>query len=248
MDAAYFATWLRSWAPTRFLGESPCRRHLLRRLAWAGLGLSAFQVVNTTEAKKKHRKKRKKKTKTPQPLPPPPPSSSPSPPDLRTRVDATCADGSHENAEGGDGNDRLAQTFTALTTGLLVTAQLPILKGMGSVGDFILRLAPIDGSGIPTNGVLAEATVANADVPGCSCQPWEASLVTFRFAAPATVEAGTQYALVLTRSGSDFLGWTGDLGNPCAGRAFRSLDQTAPFAVLAGASGFDFTFMTFVSS
>jgi hypothetical protein len=70
--------------------------------------------------------------------------------------------------------------------------------------------------------------------------------LTFGFPNPATVVAGTQYALVLTRPGSDQLEAIGTFDNPCAGRAFSSPNQTAPF--VEDDEGFDMTFTTFVAS
>ena len=217
-------------------------------MAGAGIGFATLRLSNTAEAKRNHHKKHKKRKMKSLPPTSPPPSS----PDLTTRVDATCSELPGANKSGAanpDRDTRYAQTFTPLASGLLVTAQLPIIKKEGSVGDFILRLVPVDGSGIPTNGVLAETTVANADVVGGSLDLGTESPVTFRFGAPASVEAGSQYSLVLTRpSDPGTWVWTGDLANPCAGRSFQSPNQTEPFAVIAGGIGFDFTFMTFVSS
>jgi hypothetical protein len=108
------------------------------------------------------------------------------------------------------------------------------------MGDYILRLGPLDASGIPTNDVLAEASVANAAVPDFE------SIVNFVFVKPATVGAGTEYALILTRPGGDLLAWDGHINDTCAGSAFVSRDQSAPF--LAAPPGIDLIFTTFVSS
>ena len=129
-----------------------------------------------------------------------------------------------------------------LANGLLVTAQLPVVKEAGSDGDDVLRLSPLD-SGVPTNSVLAQTSVANANVP--SGGP-EGTPVTFTFGTPASVGAGTQYALVLTRPGGGLLQWRGDAGNPCTGRSFFSPNQTDSFQVLSDL--IDLNFMIFVSS
>jgi hypothetical protein len=134
----------------------------------------------------------------------------------------------------------LAQTFVALASGALVSAQLPLVKQPGTAGEYLLRLGPVDGSGLPTNDVLAETSVSNLSVPTGS------STVTFTFANPAAVAAGTQYALILTRPGSTHLQWDGHLGDTCAGRGFVSTDQAAPFA--EEIEGLDLIFTTFVSA
>jgi hypothetical protein len=188
-----------------------------------------------TSARKKRRKKRneKQQPKHVAPLLSVPPPPSPRPPGRVTRVDATC----DEANSGYSGAERLAQVFTALNSGWLVSVRLPILKEAGDVGDYVLRLAPV-GGGVPTNGLLAETAVANASVPVGE------SPVTFTFRAPASVMAGTQYGLVLTRSGGDMVYWAATQGNACAGQGYFSRDQTGPFSPSSG----DFVFTTFVSS
>src|SRR5262245_13191561 len=214
-------------AVTRTVSHVPSRRDVLRSLTSVGLGLTALRLSPAAVAKRKHHKKGKKRKHTPQ-QPPSPSSPPPSPPNRVTRVDATCA-GAKVSAGGSrDGNVRVAQTFTALSSGLLVTAEVPIMKQAESVGDYVLRLSPLD-SGFPTNMVLAEAVVANTSVP---IGGREGVPVTFTFGTPASVAAGTQYALVLTRPAGDLLAWRGDLENPCTGRSFSSSNQTEPFTAL----------------
>jgi hypothetical protein len=70
------------------------------------------------------------------------------------------------------------------------------VKQLGKDGDYVLRLSPLDGSGVPTNTVLVETAAADATVP------LGESMVSFSFAAPFFVAAGTQYALVLTQRGA----------------------------------------------
>jgi hypothetical protein len=182
----------------------------------------------------KDRRKRKRRAPRAKRQQNPPPLSGPI-----TRVDATCPINT-----GGfvirTGDQRIAQTFTALRTGPLVQATIEILKGFGSTGDYILRLSAVDAAGVPTNDVLAVSVVDDSRVPDIF------SALTFGFADPATVIAGTEYALVLTRPGSDQLEAIGSFGNLCAGRAFSSPSQTAPF--VADPDGFIATFATFVTS
>jgi hypothetical protein len=215
------------------------RRRLLAALT---VGLFAGQPfsldLDEVEAKKKgkhrgHNRKHKRKRQQAPISPPPPPGPN-------TNVDATCPGPNDSGLGSTDGNTRLAQTFTALASGALVSAQLPLVKQAGTDGEYLLRLSAVDDSGIPTNDVLAETSVSNLSVP---IGP---SIVTFTFANPAAVTTGTQYALVLTRPGSTHLQWDGHLGDTCAGRGFVSTDQSAPFE--EGIEGLDLIFTTFVSS
>ena len=176
-----------------------------------------------------------------EPEPPPsPPADAPSPPPPPASVitpDAACGQISDGTAPAA-GDDRLAHTFTALGSGPLVRADLLLAKGAGSNGDYLLRLSPVDGSGVPTNTVLAETSVANANVLIGE------STVSFSFAAPFTIVSGTQYALILTRPGGDSIAWRFKGGNPCEGRSFVSQSQTDKFVPDSD----DFIFATFVSS
>ena len=135
---------------------------------------------------------------------------------------------------------RLAQTFTALASGPLVSAQVGIAQLSGTVSDYILRLSPVDGNGVPTNDVLAAAFVPNGSVPE------GISDVTFVFAPPFPVVAGTKYALVLARPGEDNFSWISRSGDVCLGQRFGSESQSAPFELFG--NGVDHVFTTFVSS
>jgi hypothetical protein len=223
----------------RSLTTAAPRRGILAALAGLlaadplGLGgevAAAKRAGKHRQKRKRHKRRtRRKKRQEDLPLPPGP----------ITRVDATCPINT-----GGflitTGDQRIAQTFIALRTGPLVQATVEILKGPGSTGDYILRLSPVDASGIPTNDVIAASVVADRFVTDVF------ATLTFGFSNPATVVAGTQYALVLTRPGSDQLEAIGTFDNPCAGRAFSSPSQTAPF--VEDDEGFDMTFTTFVTS
>jgi hypothetical protein len=230
MDLVHAAALLRS------LGRTTSRRSVLAVLI-SGLiaaGLYAPEA-DETEAKKhgKRQKKRKRKKKDK-----PSPTSLP-PPGAVTRADATCPDPTGAFLIT-DGDERIAQTFTAIGNGALVRAELVIFKVQGTFGDYILHLGAVDAFGVPSNEVLAESVVANARVPA------NESTLTFSFANPATVATGTQYALVLTRPGSSQLEWLGSFGDPCFGRAFISPNQTTAFE--ADNTGLDLGFTTFVSS
>jgi hypothetical protein len=155
-----------------------------------------------------------------------------------TRTDATCP-GPRDAAFLVNERTRLAQTFTATASGPLVRAELAIDKFAGSTGDYLLSLSPVDNSGVPTNDVLAVALVANAAVPDGE------STVDFAFPDPVSVEAGDQFALVLTRLDGDVLIWVSRAGDICAGRGFNSPGQSTSFDFLPEV---DFIFTTFVRS
>lgn len=218
MDTTHIATIRRS------LSFAASRRGLVASLSGGLIAAESPGLGLDAKAKKKANKKRKNKKRkhTKQ----------------TTRADAACASvNAIDSAVGGLA--RLAQTFTALSSGSLVSAQLDIHKGSGSVGDYILRLSPVDGAGIPTDEVLATGFVPNGNVPD------EESTVTFSFASPAKVDAGTQYALVLARPGQDNFTWMTRAGDPCVGQRFVSNSPTAPFEVIVGT---DLVYATFVRS
>jgi large repetitive protein len=121
------------------------------------------------------------------------------------------------------GASRAAQTFTAQTTGSLVRGEAEVDKFAMSTGDYVMQIASVDGSGTPTNTVLAHTAIPNGTVPA------GISTIVGVFEAPAIVEAGQQYALVLTRSPAGF-GWRLHEDNPCAGSSFSSVDQTSAWA------------------
>jgi hypothetical protein len=208
MDVDYFAELLRT------LPTPVPRRGLLAALIGGLLTALPFprdfdETVAKNSSKRRHRRKHQARRKKRQQ------QTSLSPSGPVSRVDATCP-----SRTGAflitDGDERIAQTFTAIRTGPLVQAVVEVFKVSGTTGDYILHLGAVNPSGIPTNDVLAESVVANARVPDFSAP------LTFGFANPATVVAGTAYALVLTRPGSTQLEGLGSFGNPCAGRAFTS--------------------------
>jgi hypothetical protein len=165
--------------------------------------------------KRKNRQKRKRQRSRN--------ASSPLPSGPVIATAAACSAAGNTGLGTTSGNARLAQTFTATASGALVRAELGLIKVAGTVGDYIVRLSPVDGSGVPTNVVLGEAAVSNLGVPDGS------SLIGFTFANPAPIVAGTRYALILTRPGSSQVQWDGDLDGGCPGEIFISSNQTAPF-------------------
>jgi hypothetical protein len=141
-----------------------------------------------------------------------------------------------------NGDNRFAQTFTAGLSGNVTAAELRITKNVpDGPGDYVLGINEVDGSGSPTNNVLATTTIPETSVPGGSIN----LPVTAQFAQPATVVAGQQYALVVSRPGSGGFGLRlqgrSDV-NPCPGSLFLSNGQVNPFMDI----GADLIFTTFV--
>jgi hypothetical protein len=209
---------------------APSRRGVLATLAsglFAGLpfALSNAGIEAKGGGKRRKRKKNKKNKKRKERGP-------------QTRVDAACP-GPRDNAFIVGSLARLAQTFTAGVSGQLVKAELGINHGLDSRGEYILRLSPVDGDGVPTDEVLAAAFVPEGDVATGD------STVTFTFLDPATVEANTQYALVLVRMGPGNFSWLSRAGDVCLGRGFLSDGLSAQFEPREGQ---DFVFTAFVRS
>lgn len=201
---------------------------LARGLFAIGIGSVTVDDVEASKKRKRRKRKNKKKDKNPRPSGP------------VTRADATCAASNRVVFSAFDGNLRIAQTFFAVKSGPLVTAVILSSKEPGSDGDFVLRLSPVDASRVPTNEVLAEASVVAATVPD------GVSTFTFAFSNPAPVVAGTEYALVLTRPGGTFVAWVGQSDTPCSGQRFFSNDQDKPFQ--PDPNVLDLGFTTFVKS
>jgi len=212
----------------RSLGEAPTRRGLLGGISATALVLAATRLPIEAEAKKHKKHKKKKHKKQP---------ATPQAPTIKS--DAVCPGPTNDAYAIGGVDWRLAQTFTALTSGSLIKAELLLSEPAGSLGDYVLRIAPADGAGIPTNIILAETVVPDINVPNGK------STVSFTFANPASVVAGNSYALVLTRSGSDKLVWLGHIGNSCTGTTYFSESQFGQFVAVGN---IDLIFETFVSS
>ena len=221
----------------RSLGEAPSRRGLLTGLSATALALAATRLPIAVEAKKAKKQKHKKKKHKKQPATPQTTPQTPATP--VTKADAVCPGPTNDAYAIGGVDWRLAQTFTALTSGSLVKAELLLSEPAGSLGDYVLRIAPADGAGIPTNIILAETTVLDINVPNGK------STVSFTFANPASVVAGNSYALVLTRPGSDKLVWLGHIGDSCTGTTYLSESQFGEFVAVGN---IDLIFQTFVNS
>ena len=202
------------------------RRSLLQALGAGALAaLPLAWLANDTDARKKRKKaRRKKKRKNQQPSP-------------QVRSDATCA-GAPANATILQPQGVLAQSFTAGQTGSLVRADLTIhrLDTTSATGNLFLRLAPLVDA-FPGPNALASAQVAASTVAT------GVSVVTFAFADPAPVKAGTSYALVLSRDGDGGIAWSNRPGSACDGRSFLTTDISEP---LEADNNHDLLFTTFV--
>ena len=135
---------------------------------------------------------------------------------------ASCLGPASGTAFTNDGNARYAQTFTVETNGTATGAQVAIYRG-GTAGDFVVELVAVNHSGIPTNTILASATLLDASLPSGP------SIQEVSFAVPAAITAGQQYAVLVTRPGSSLLGVGVRTLDDCAGALFISSDQTAQF-------------------
>lgn len=196
------------WAPGP---RMPSRRTLMQIVATGALAtVSPALAGDATARKHNKRRKRRKKRQNQKPTP---------------QIAATCA-AAVTSGFGGTAPIRIAQTFTPSIGGALVSANLKLQKLADSQGDYLLHLAPVDNFGVPTNEVLAAASVANAQVPV------EISTVRFTFPVPARITSGVPLALVLTRADDDVI-WHAAQGDVCGGLTFGSDDQAAPFTVFA---------------
>jgi hypothetical protein len=191
------------------------RRDALRILAGAGFG--GFVTIDTvsTEARKGRKRKGKGKGKDKQKVRichngqtitvsktalkahlkhgdttgacPTQDSLPPSP----SVADATCSGPGNSNVTG---SRRFAQTFVALRSGQLTSATIELEQNQDSA-DFVVEIRTVDGSGVPTNTVLATTTVDNVPSTAFGGPP---RTITADFSAPAAVVAGQTYALSLT--------------------------------------------------
>ncbi len=103
-------------------------------------------------------------------------------------ADAACPGPGEADLSGANGDYRLAQTFTAQTTGNLTDAQVELNQTgqtAGPTGDWVISINTVNVVGAPTNSVLASATLPDEDVPG----GYATVLVTFE--APAPVDCWT---------------------------------------------------------
>jgi hypothetical protein len=137
-----------------------------------------------------------------------------------------------------------AQTFTAGRTGLLDQVDLNLSKG-GSPVNLTVELRDA-AAGEPGTQVLASASLPASGVPLTAAH----AFVAIPFAVPASVTAGTQYAIVAYAAGSggDYYYWW-DGGPPsqyAGGMEFVPL-SSPPIAPWNPFPTLDFAFKTYVA-
>lgn len=139
-------------------------------------------------------------------------------------------------------DDWEAQTFTAGVTGALTDVVLPLKD---SSNQLVVAIAPVDADGRP----LVDATpLASTNVAVSASTDYVD--VDVLFSAPAGVEAGKQYAIVLREPTA----WAADVGSsiqdpggtPCADGAYAAGRSWFAHSDLGAAGDGDFFFQTYV--
>jgi hypothetical protein len=133
-----------------------------------------------------------------------------------------------------------AQTFTASSSGLLTTAQINVEAA--SVGQpYLVEIRAVSG-GAPTDTVLASAN-ATAGATG-------ETVISAVFATPASVVAGQEYALSITRGNVSAPAVEVGVrsGNPCPGDLYIKNSGTGGAWVIAITTDFDLVYTAFVTS
>jgi VCBS repeat-containing protein len=135
----------------------------------------------------------------------------------------------------------LAQTFTAGLSGTLDQVDLALRRSSGAVGPLTVEIRNVAG-GAPGADVLASASLPAASVPTA-----ETAFVAVPFAAPATVAAGTQYAIVAYAGGAfqDFYSW-GRAGADLYAGGSAFVGSGSPPATWRAVPGDDLAFKTYV--
>lgn len=141
----------------------------------------------------------------------------------------------------------IAQVFTAGKTGTLTKAAL-YLSAPSDASSVTFQLRSVDpATGTPTAQVLAATTIGIAQLPTNRNRDW----VTIPFASPATVVAGTRYALVAAMNGGGLFHWNFGYVEPTAvNAAFGSGDGTGwgtLFVVNALPANASLLFQTYVT-
>jgi hypothetical protein len=188
---------------------SRTRRHALRMLSGAGLGLGVLNPALDAGAKK-----RKKKRK-------------PKPPVLDVAI-VTCP-GAFEIQHAG--SRRYAQTFTAPQTGVITAATVEVTVFPEAM-DFLVDIRTVDGDDVPTNEVLASEALN--DLPGNTATDPPRPVTAF-FDPPAKVEKGTHYAFVITDATGQTFTVSARTGDECQGQAFNDATASETFNSLPDA-------------
>ncbi len=135
-------------------------------------------------------------------------------------LDVACAPGASGGflifGNGNGNNLRWAPVFTAGRSGKLLTVGFASLSrhSGGSGGDIAVELHPVDGSGTPTDPVLASTALPNADIPlDTSFNP----LIDFAPTSAFHLTQGQKYAIVIATADTAQNDWTTGGGDPCPG-------------------------------
>ena len=150
----------------------------------------------------------------------------------------------------GTGTFHRGQTFTAALSGSLDQADLYLERGCASVDALSVQIRTVSGDPpLPTTTVLATASVPAASVATFPSLGW----VTVQFPTPATVSAGTPYALVAASGSTCSLGFGQTIPGYFWGLSYQNLYGAGTHVVNinSGANWFsqggeDFGFKTYV--
>jgi hypothetical protein len=151
--------------------------------------------------------------------------------------DASC----QPTPDAGVTRAKVAQTFTALNTGQMTSATMQASRPAGTTEDYVMEVRTVDMSGIPTETGLGSAAVPASGLPDDVF-----AYFTGHFSTPASVVAGQQYALVLSRPGTSVIAGA-KAADPCAGVGYSASVITEPFSVLCPTTCWDLVFAVFVT-
>jgi hypothetical protein len=145
-------------------------------------------------------------------------------------------------------NASLAQTFTAGLTGTLDQVDLHLGKAGTPTAPLSVEIRAVSG-GVPTGTILASQSVPESNIAPL------AAFTSINFASPASVVAGTQYAIVAYSSTADAnpYTWTANMNanpNPYAGGGpfFRVGPPPPPGVWSPDSSTLDYAFKTYVAT
>ena len=136
----------------------------------------------------------------------------------------------------------LAQSFTAGVSGGLDRADLYLTSFGTPAAAMNVEIRAVSG-GFPSGGALASQSVPPSSISGAG------GFVSFDFASPAPVVAGTQYAIVAYSSATfpDDDAWTRASGDPYGGGNSFINATSPPSGAWEANAGADFAFKTYVA-
>ncbi|MGA7614070.1 MAG: hypothetical protein WBX15_02710 [Thermoanaerobaculia bacterium] len=117
-------------------------------------------------------------------------------------------------AVGGGSAEKLAQVFTAATTGCLTHVTIPI--GCDPSETLVVEIQATT-AGVPNGTVLASETLPGSLFPSISPSSLQGGFRIIGFTRPAPVTAGTEYAIVLLGGPAGCGVFQGPAGDPYAG-------------------------------